>query len=163
MKEKIEEKGKTKENVVPNDTPKKLTKEEIKKVELEQELEVKKIDLADKVVAIEGGTHPTTKKYRVPIDIEIKRMSREKRKLELMHQYDAPLSAVFQFETIQEYRDLKNEETKEQIDGAQKIINIYNKQKEEIVKQIPELHKRINEIEKELGKKLTEFKKVDNE
>ena len=155
-----EEKGKTKENVVPNKEEKNKSVEQVKK-ELEEELGFKKIDLLDKEVAIKGGTHPTTKKERVPIDKEIHRVKRAKRKFELMHQYDAPLTAVFQFETIQEYRDLKKEEIQEQIDGAQKIINILEKQKEEIVKQIPELQKRINEIEKELGKKLTEFK-VDN-
>ncbi len=152
---------KTKENVVPNDTPMKLTKEE-EKERLEEELGFKKIDLLDKEVALKGGTHPTTKKERVPIDKEIHRVKRAKRKFELMHQYDAPENPVFQFERMQEYRDLKKEEIQEQIDGAQKIINILEKQKEEIVKQIPELQKRINEIEKELGKKLTEFKKVDN-
>ncbi len=133
------------------------------KKELEEELGFKKLDLEDKEVAMNGGTHPTTKKNRIPIDKEIHRIKRAKRKFELMHQYDQPLNAVFQFETNQEYRDLKKEETQEQIDGAQIIIERMEQQKKEIVKQIPELQKRINEIEKELGKKPSEFKKPKGE
>lgn len=134
-------------------------KESTTNKDLRDELAVKLADLKDKEIRINGGMNPMLKKLIPPIDEEIRIRERGIEKSEIMLSSSAPINPKFAYENHPRYRAMCDEETKEELDGLKKILEDVKKQKVEVLKSIPELQARINELEKKLDMKITIFKK----
>jgi len=124
-----------------------------KKEDLEEELKLKQGQLKEKEVRMNGGISPTMKRPVMAIDKELEHMGRilEMRKIELAK--DAPMNPKYMFENDSRWRELKREfvadEVKQLEEQKEKVIE----QKKQVLAEIPELKKRIDYLEKALGKK----------
>lgn len=139
-----------------------MKKEKSKKDEkedLREELKVKRTNLKNHIARLEGGFYKIGEKTLEvsPIDQEIKSRERDVRLGTIEIDNFKPLTPYFAFETMSEWQNLRKEKMKEVVDKNKEILNKVLAQKETILKEIPGLKTRINEIEKELGEEITKF------
>ena len=134
-------------------------KEPTEKELLEEELKVLETNLKDNKVRVNGGLNQATGRMMMPIDMELNLAKRTIEKINLMNQYDAPARPVYAFETQDRFREILREENKEKLELIVDTVKRLEEQKTNAVKELPEIQKRINEVEKELKIELTKFEK----
>ena len=147
MKEKIK---KTKKE--PEKTLKKTEVNE--KVDLIEELESKKQELADRQCRIKGGTHPRLGREIAPIDKEIEKREKIIRMREIEIERDAPNEAMtkYNYENNEEWRGLRRWFMKEELEGMKKQLEAVKEQKKTCEEDIPRLKEEIAKLEKKAKK-----------
>lgn len=133
---------------------------EKKEMDLRDELKVKQQQLQNNEVRLKGGeTQIGEKIWNVPkIDDEIKVREIDVEMTKIMITKFAPLNPRWMFENDSRWRQLQIEKEKMKLTPIEVKLEMLKEEKETMTKDIPELKKRINEIEKELKIPLTDFK-----
>lgn len=148
-----------------NNTPsvKVKTDEQMKKTtnaELVEELGTKKSQLKDAEARLNGGFSPGAQRELLAIDDELEKLGRFIEMRELEVQYEAPMESncKYRYESNARWRELRKSFIQEEVAQMKEQRTNIEKQKESVLKDIPLLQARINELQKQLGQKPTDFK-----
>lgn len=140
--------------VQTNEQKAKTTKDDLK-----DELAAKRGQLKNDELKLNGGYFEAAQREVVSIDKEIKKAEIIIEMQQIQIAKDAPERPQYMFERDDRWRELNKIGMTEMVEGNQKALERLKKQKETMTKEIPELKARINELEKQLGEKITDFQK----
>ena len=117
--------------------PKEIKVVDEEREDLLMELEVAKTQLANDEACLKGGVNTLTKKPVLAIDEEIRTTVRTIRIAEIKRDESIPVEPYYKFEVNKEYCDLIKEIKQEELDALNSVLARINKQKEQILVDIP--------------------------
>jgi len=126
--------------------------EESKKIELIEELNSKKMELADRETRLTGGKHPRLNKIIPPIDEEIETLSKVIRMRGIEIERDAPNEAMtkYNYESNEEWRELRKFFLTKELKQMKNSLEQVKEQKVKCEEDIPKLKAEIVALEKEV-------------
>lgn len=143
----------------------KQTPEEKEKMDNLEELKVKRAQLKNDLTFINGGDVRVGQmvNHMSPIEDGMRVTKRNIEKMQITLEGIKAINPKFEFEENPKYQEICAEEIKEQRDDMKRKLKQQEDAMIEVLKRIPESKKRINELEKLLGKKLTNFEKKEDD
>jgi len=131
--------------------------DEEKKKDSKDELNAKYNELIEKEARINGGYSKLLQRNYLGIDLEMEVTDHGIQIKQIELEQFIPLTPYWRYELDERWVELQKKGLSKDLEQRKANLEKIKQQKEEIFASIPKLKKRINELEKELGDKITDF------